>query len=56
VLVYATQLVSGGHLNPAITLATAVSGHFHWVTSLFYIVAQVKTHAIENKMKLSLNE
>jgi Major intrinsic protein len=29
--VYATKPVSGGHLNPALTLATAISGHMHWV-------------------------
>jgi glycerol uptake facilitator-like aquaporin len=29
--VYATKPVSGGHLNPALTLATTVSGHMHWV-------------------------
>ena len=41
VAVYATQQTSGGHLNPAITLATTLSGHFHWVTAILYIIAQV---------------
>ncbi|KAK9845706.1 hypothetical protein WJX81_000124 [Elliptochloris bilobata] len=41
VLVYATQQTSGGHLWPSITFATALSGHFHLVTALIYIAAQV---------------
>jgi glycerol uptake facilitator-like aquaporin len=41
VLVYSTQHVSGGHLNPAITIAASLSGHFHWITGLIYIIAQV---------------
>lgn len=32
---------SGGHLNPAITLAAALSGHLGWVTAGIYMVAQV---------------
>jgi MIP family channel proteins len=41
VLVYATRHVSGGHLNPALTLATALSGHMHWMKATAYILAQV---------------
>lgn len=41
VLVYATKNVSGGHLNPALTLAATVSGHMHWAKGLTYIVAQI---------------
>ena len=39
--VYATQHLSGGHLNPAISIAMAVSGHMHWLKSLLYVGAQV---------------
>lgn len=38
--VYGTQQISGGHLNPALTLAMVAGGYFHWVTALIYIVAQ----------------
>lgn len=31
---------SGGHLNPAVTLATALSGHLTWFTAGTYILAQ----------------
>lgn len=41
VLLYATKHVSGGHLNPALTLATALSSHLHWIKATGYIVAQV---------------
>lgn len=32
---------SGGHLNPAITLALFLSGHFDWLTTVLYISLQV---------------
>lgn len=32
---------SGGHLNPVLSLAAALSGHLTWFTTLIYIVAQV---------------
>jgi aquaporin TIP len=41
VLVYATRHVSGGHLNPALTLATGLTGHMHWIKALSYIFAQI---------------
>lgn len=40
-LVYATQHLSGGHLNPAVTFATIFSGHVHWVKAVMYIIAQL---------------
>ena len=40
VLVYATANVSGGHLNPAVTLATIISGHMRWRRGLLYMAAQ----------------
>lgn len=32
---------SGGHINPAITLAAALSGHLGWFTAGIYMLAQV---------------
>eukprot|EP00775_Hariotina_reticulata_P004268 gene4268-4520_t len=32
---------TGGHINPAISLAAALSGHLSWSTAATYIVAQV---------------
>lgn len=32
--------ISGGHLNPALTLAMVAAGFFHWVTALIYIITQ----------------
>lgn len=40
-LVYAMQQLSGGHLNPALTIATIISGHVHWIIASMYIVAQI---------------
>lgn len=33
--------VSGGHFNPAVTLAAALDGRVNWMTGLAYAVAQV---------------
>jgi len=41
VLSYATGPLSGGQLNPIISLAQALSGHSHFATAGLYIVAQV---------------
>lgn len=41
VLVYATANVSGGHLNPAVTIATMVSGHIGPVAGVAYLIAQI---------------
>jgi len=41
VLLYGTQQISGGHLNPALTLAMVAAGYFHWVTALIYIITQI---------------
>lgn len=32
---------SGGHLNPALSLAAALSGHLTWFTCFVYVAAQV---------------
>lgn len=39
--VYAVKPLSGGHLNPAVSLASAVSGHIDWARGLMYTAAQV---------------
>lgn len=41
ILIYATQASSGGHLNPAFSIAMAVSGHMHWMKALLYVLAQI---------------
>eukprot|EP00803_Ostreobium_quekettii_P004636 evm.model.scf_2770.1 EVM.evm.TU.scf_2770.1 scf_2770:14288-18841(-) len=41
VLVYLVRHTSGGHLNPAITVAVTISGHMHILRGIFYILAQV---------------
>ncbi|MCO5239462.1 MAG: aquaporin family protein [Chitinophagaceae bacterium] len=38
--VYATAAASGGHLNPAVTIALAVEGSFSWTLVPSYILAQ----------------
>ena len=41
VAIYACGWVSGGHINPAITVAFAVIGMFPWAQVPGYIIAQV---------------
>lgn len=38
--IYASGSISGAHLNPAVTLALAVSGQFDWALVPLYIAAQ----------------
>eukprot|EP01117_Protostelium_nocturnum_P008373 TRINITY_DN2990_c0_g1_i1.p1 TRINITY_DN2990_c0_g1~~TRINITY_DN2990_c0_g1_i1.p1 ORF type:complete len:331 (-),score=66.36 TRINITY_DN2990_c0_g1_i1:41-1033(-) len=40
-MVYATANVSGGHLNPAITIAFMCTGNKDLVRGLFYVVSQI---------------
>lgn len=39
--VYITANLSGGHLNPAVTLATIFTGHIDLLKGLCYIIAQI---------------
>jgi glycerol uptake facilitator protein len=39
--VYAVNPISGGHINPAITISLAVIGKFPWTMVVPYIVAQM---------------
>lgn len=40
-VVYITANVSGGHLNPAVTFATCLTGHTSWAKGGLYVLAQV---------------
>lgn len=39
--VYATGQISGGHFNPAVTLALAITGDFPWASVPMYLLAQM---------------
>ena len=39
--VYIVGKVSGGHINPAVTVAESVMGNFKWTEVPLYIIAQV---------------
>ena len=39
--VYITANISGGHLNPAVTLATIITGHIPFLKGLAYIFVQI---------------
>ena len=39
--VYITANISGGHLNPAVTLATIITGHISLPKGLAYIFVQI---------------
>ena len=39
--VYATAHISGGHVNPAVTWATCLSGHMPWARGGLYMAAQL---------------
>lgn len=40
-MIYVTAAISGGHLNPAVTLSLWLSGRISAVNTVFYIVSQV---------------
>lgn len=40
VMIYSTGHVSGTHINPAVTIAFAVGGHFPWARVVPYILTQ----------------
>ena len=52
--VYATQHLSGGHLNPVISIATAASGHMHWLKAALYVLAQVSPRLHSSSFRLAL--
>ncbi len=39
--VYMTSSISGGHLNPAVTIAMAMAGKFSWALVPSYLLAQI---------------
>lgn len=54
IMLYATKQMSGGHLNPALTVATAVSGHLHWIKAIGYIIAQITGAIVGSLMEAVL--
>ena len=40
-MIFATGHISGAHINPAVTLAFALSRHFSWKRVPFYVAAQI---------------
>lgn len=39
-IMYAMQFISGGHLNPSVSLSAAGSGHIDWTRGATYLMAQ----------------
>jgi len=39
-VMYATKYISGGHLNPAVSLAALLSGHIDWIRGTAYMGSQ----------------
>jgi glycerol uptake facilitator-like aquaporin len=39
--VFFAAFASGAHINPSVSIASALSGHLYWARALLYIVAQV---------------
>lgn len=39
-VMYATKYISGGHINPAVSLAAMLSGHIDYIRGTTYIIAQ----------------
>src|SRR5215475_420163 len=39
-MIFAIGKVSGCHINPAVTIALALTGRTDWATALYYIIAQ----------------
>lgn len=54
VLIYATANVSGGHINPAVTMATLTTGHIALSRALAYMAAQVLGAAAASAMHMVL--
>ncbi len=41
IAIIAIGRISGGHINPAVTIALSVTGNFHWIKGLVYIFFQI---------------
>merc|ERR1712054_654161 len=41
VLVHGVGHISGGHINPAVTVALVATKRVHWLRGLLYVLAQV---------------
>ncbi len=52
--VYITANVSGGHINPAVTLSTILTGHINLTKGLCYIVAQIGGACIGTLLMVSV--
>jgi glycerol uptake facilitator-like aquaporin len=51
--VYVTANVSGGHLNPAVTIATLITGHTSLSRGLYYIIAQCLGSVLASTLHVS---
>lgn len=47
-VVYLTRHLSGGHLNPAVTIAVTASGHLNLVKGVLYVLVQVRHLTVIN--------
>jgi aquaporin TIP len=54
VLIYITANISGGHLNPAVTFATMITGHISLVKGFLYWVAQISGGIIGTLLTVGL--
>lgn len=52
--VYVTANISGGHLNPAITLPTIMTGHTSMIKGAAYIIAQLAGSTVGSLLLVSL--
>jgi aquaporin TIP len=52
--VYITANVSGGHLNPAVTVATVITGHLKFLVGVAYVILQISGACIGTLILVSV--